>query len=150
VATPAEQILLLHPGNRALVLPKAKTPLARELEAAGLARFSVARNGSLSLPLTEAGRLRREELQLESLAHAEPPTPAPPPAPPAPRRPARPLPTAEPTKRAASLDDLFGPGAFKPSTDDPRPVTTADLAALEERLLARFQKLLDEALQRKG
>ena len=147
MATPAEQILLLHPGNRALVLPKAKTPLARELEAAGLARFSVARNGSLSLSLTEAGRLRREELQLESLAHAEPPTPAPAPAP---RRPARPQPTAGPTKRAASLDDLFGPGAFKPSVDDPRPVTTADLAALEERLLARFQKLLDEALQRKG
>ncbi len=138
--TPAEEILLRHPGDRPLLLPKAKTPLARELETAGLARYSVNRNGSLSLSLTDAGRLRREELQLESIARAQPPSPSPPPAK------ARPA-TPAPTKRAASLDDLFGQGAFKPTPDDARPATVADLAALEERLVARFQKMLQEHLK---
>ncbi|MCS6901458.1 MAG: hypothetical protein RMJ98_15425 [Myxococcales bacterium] len=138
VPTPAEEILLRHPGDRPLLLPKAKTPLARELEDAGLARYSINRNGSLSLSLTEAGRLRREELQLESLARARPPSPTPPPA--------RPLPAA-PTKRAASLDELFGKGAFQPPSDDARPVTPADLLVLEERLVARFRELLREHLK---
>jgi hypothetical protein len=160
VATPAEQLLLRHPGDRVLVVPKAKASLARELEAAGLVRLSVARTGAISLGLTEAGERRREELQLESIGRAAPPSeprpsarkkaapratpaPAPPPAP-SPRK------VVPPTKRAASLDDLFGQGAFHPAPDedDARPITTADLRALEERLVTRFRQALDEALGR--
>jgi hypothetical protein len=147
VATPTDQLLLLHPGDRPLVLPKTKAPLARQLEAAGLVSLSAARNGALTVELTEAGRLRREELQLESLARAEPP-PTPRPARAPARSPAR-SPAPAPTKRAASLDDLFGQGAFKPSLEDNRPVTAADLAALEERLVARFRQMLEEALHRR-
>lgn len=130
--TPAETLLLRHPGDRVLVVPKTKVALARELEAAGLVKLSLAKNGTASLSLTEAGKRRREELQLESIRR-DAPEPEPP-------RPKKNLPA---TKRTASLDDLFGPGAFQPGPDDNRPVTVADLRAFEERVMARLQQLLD-------
>jgi len=158
VATLAEQLLLRHPGDRVLVVPKTKAALARELEAAGFVRLSVARTGAISLALTEAGRQRIEELQLDSIGRAAPAS-----SPPSKRKkaPAAPAPAPAPprkpvaaTKRAASLDDLFGQGAFRPeealagAAGDDRPATAADLKALEERLAARFAKMLDEALAR--
>jgi hypothetical protein len=59
--------------------------------------------------------------------------------------PRKPLP---PTKRVPSLDDLFGEGAFHPEAADQRPVTVADLRALEQRLLARLDQLASEIAAR--
>ena len=151
--TPAEELLLRHPVDRALVLPRPRVPLGRELEEAGYVKVipSPARAGSVEITLTAAGRRRREELQLDSIGRAAPPSrrpgkkaapsPAPSPAP----RPVSPRPVAA-TKRTPSLDDLFGQGAFRPgpaASDDPgRPATVGDLRALEERVLGEIRRLL--------
>lgn len=98
-------------------------------------KISQTRTGLISLFLTEAGQERREELRMESIARAEPQA--------SPR-----AVKAAPTKRAASLDDLLGQGAFKPASNQDRPITLADLEALEERLVARFRQILEETRRR--
>lgn len=154
VVSRADLLLLEHPGAGTLLVTRVRSSLARDLADRGLVTCESRRNGALAIALTDAGRKRRSELAPDPVITTAPPsrpaakraTTAKSSAPrsQAPRTVATPSLKRTPlTKRVPSLDEVFGAERAAGA----RPITVADLDALEARLIARFEALLDERLR---